>query len=104
VSNLLERGDRRFTIRPEKIRLLTDGEPPEPGDSSEGGRIRDIVYIGSVTRYIVELDAGGTLTVVKQNLDSFQAAGEERGRPVVLAWRPESTFTIESPDREEEGV
>jgi hypothetical protein len=42
--------------------------------------------------------------VVKQNLDSFQAEGEERGRPVVLAWRPESTFTIESPNSEEQGV
>jgi putative spermidine/putrescine transport system ATP-binding protein len=31
VSNVLERAGRRFTVRPEKIRLLGDGESPEPG-------------------------------------------------------------------------
>jgi putative spermidine/putrescine transport system ATP-binding protein len=104
VSNVLERSGRRFTVRPEKIRILAEGKSPEPGDSSETGQIRDVIYIGSVTRYVVELDGGGALTVVRQNLEGFQRVDDERGRPVELAWRPESTFTIESPDREEEGA
>jgi putative spermidine/putrescine transport system ATP-binding protein len=104
VSNVLERDGRRFTVRPEKIRILAGGESTEPGDSSETGRIRDVIYIGSVTRYVVELDAGGALTVVRQNLEGFQGGDEERGRRVELAWRPESTFTIESSDTDEEGV
>src|SRR5215475_3589318 len=42
TSNILERGGRRFTIRPEKIVML-DGDQ---GDG-EPGRIRDVVYLGA---------------------------------------------------------
>jgi putative spermidine/putrescine transport system ATP-binding protein len=91
VSNVLERGGRKFTVRPEKIRMHFD----EAGDG-ELGRIRDVVYVGMFTRYVVELDSGGELTVVKQNLEtSSQEALESRGRRVRLEWRPEHTFEIQ---------
>jgi len=90
VSNVLERGGRKFTVRPEKIRMLEDGE------GGETGRIRDVVYVGMFTRYIVELDSGGELSVVEQNLEtSSQDALESKGRRVRLEWRPEHTFEIE---------
>ncbi len=102
VSNVLEREGRRFTIRPEKIRVLAADEQPGPGAVTEGGVIRGVVYVGSVTRYDVDLEGGGALTVVRQNVESF-SAGETgaRGRHVRLAWRPENTFTIESSSKEE---
>jgi len=101
VSNLVERDGRRFTVRPEKIRILAEGEPPVPGDQTELGAIRDVVYVGAVTRYVVELDQGGTLTVVSQNVDGFSGrAADEQGRRAVLAWRPENTFTIDASDKE----
>jgi putative spermidine/putrescine transport system ATP-binding protein len=97
VSNLLERDGRRFTVRPEKIRMLSEGETLQAGDETERGVIREVVYIGSVTRYIVDLAAGGALTVVRQNLEGFPVdAQEERGRRVQLAWRPEHTYVIDS--------
>jgi putative spermidine/putrescine transport system ATP-binding protein len=93
VSNVLERGGRRFTVRPEKIQMLQDGDG---GESGETGRIREVVYVGMFTRYIVELDSGGELSVVEQNLEtSSQEALESRGRRVRLEWRPEHTFEIE---------
>ena len=61
VSNLLERDGRRFTVRPEKIHILAEGEPPEPGAHVEHGRIASVVYVGPVTRYHVALDEGGEL-------------------------------------------
>jgi putative spermidine/putrescine transport system ATP-binding protein len=86
VSNVLERNGRRFTIRPEKIVMGDEGEP---------GVVHDVVYVGMVTRYIVDLDAGGTLVVVQQNLEtSSQQALEARGRRVRLSWRPEHTYEI----------
>ncbi len=89
VSNVLERGGRRFTIRPEKIRL-TD----ETGDG-EAGTIKEVVYAGMVTRYVVDLDAGGELVVVRQNLEaSSREALAEQGKRVRLAWRPEHTYEI----------
>jgi putative spermidine/putrescine transport system ATP-binding protein len=91
VSNVLERDGKKFTVRPEKIRMHFD----EAGDG-ELGRIRDVVYVGMFTRYVVELDSGGELTVVRQNLEtSSQEALETRGRRVRLEWRPEHTFEIQ---------
>jgi putative spermidine/putrescine transport system ATP-binding protein len=88
ISNLLERDGRRFTIRPEKIHMSEDG-PGEPGV------VRDVVYVGMVTRYVVDLESGGELVVVRQNLEtSSQQALGERGKRVRLEWRPEHTYEI----------
>ena len=46
VSNMLRRDGRDFTVRPEKIRLFWEGEPEESGMHVEGGRVRDVVYVG----------------------------------------------------------
>jgi putative spermidine/putrescine transport system ATP-binding protein len=95
VSNLIEREGRHVTVRPEKIRILEDGEPPDAGAHVERGVIREVVYLGAVTRYAVDLEAAGELVVVRQNLDSAEEALRARGRRVRLAWRPEQTFPIE---------
>jgi putative spermidine/putrescine transport system ATP-binding protein len=103
VSNLLERNGRRFTIRPEKIRILAADEHAERGAHVEGGKVKELIYVGMVTRYVVDLDAGGELVVVKQNLERASAGlPEERGRSVQLSWFPEQTFTIEAQTKEEE--
>jgi putative spermidine/putrescine transport system ATP-binding protein len=92
VSNVLERDSRKFTVRPEKIRM-SDGDQ---GSGGETGRIRDVVYVGMFTRYIVELDSGGELSVVRQNLEtSSQEVLESRGKRVRLVWQPEHTFEIQ---------
>jgi putative spermidine/putrescine transport system ATP-binding protein len=102
VSNLLERNGRRFTVRPEKIRMLAEGETPDSGASVESGHIAEVIYAGMVTRYIVELDAGEELVVVRQNLETTSAeALRERGRHVRLEWRPEHAFEIEGGETEE---
>jgi putative spermidine/putrescine transport system ATP-binding protein len=92
VSNVLEREGRRFTIRPEKIEMAA-----ADGGAGETGTVRDVVYVGAFTRYIVDLDQGGELTVMRQNLETTsEQVLEERGRRVRLEWRPEHTFTIEA--------
>jgi putative spermidine/putrescine transport system ATP-binding protein len=98
VSNLLERDGRRFTVRPEKIRIVERGDQ---GDVTEAGVVSAVVYVGAVTRTIVDLEAGGTLTVVTQNSGSA-ATPHEAGDRVVLAWRPENTFTIDTDTKQEE--
>jgi putative spermidine/putrescine transport system ATP-binding protein len=97
TSNVIERDGRRFTVRPEKIRLLAGGE------AGERGTVRDVVYLGAVTRYIVDLDRGGALTVVSQNLDvSAEDAAALRGRAVTLAWRPEAATEMQPDPKKEE--
>jgi putative spermidine/putrescine transport system ATP-binding protein len=101
VSNVLERVGRRFTVRPEKIAMLEPGASTA-GYDAEPGVVREVVYVGAVTRYVVELDGGGRLTVVSQNVESFSSRSEDDvGKRVLLAWRPENTFTIASSDRRE---
>ncbi|MGZ4394431.1 MAG: ABC transporter ATP-binding protein [Gaiellaceae bacterium] len=88
VSNLIERDGRRFTVRPEKIRVAT-------GDEGEPGTIRDAVYMGPVTRYIVELDGGGELSVLHQNLEtSHSDVAAAQGQRVRLDWSPDAMFEI----------
>jgi putative spermidine/putrescine transport system ATP-binding protein len=95
VSNVLEREGRRFTVRPEKIRLLGENQEPAAGWIWERGRIREVVYVGMVTRYVVDLENGGVLSVVTQNLETTSAdVVEARDRPVRLEWRPEHTYEI----------
>ena len=96
VSNLLERDGRHVTVRPEKIRILDDGEQPEPGAHVEEGTIGDVVYVGSVTRYFVDLARGDRLVVVRQNLEPAAHHAAARGRTVRLAWRPEQSVEIET--------
>jgi putative spermidine/putrescine transport system ATP-binding protein len=90
VSNILERDGRKITIRPEKIHMRDDD-----GGSGEPGVVREVVYVGMVTRYVVDLDSGGELVVIRQNLEtSSQQALEERGKRVRLEWKPEHTYEI----------
>jgi putative spermidine/putrescine transport system ATP-binding protein len=88
VSNVIERDGRRYTVRPEKINLLEDGDSAEEGSHVEDGVVRDVQYVGPVTRYHVTLDRGGELQVLTQNLDEGSSEVlEVKGRRVRLAWR-----------------
>jgi len=99
VSNIVERDGQRFTIRPEKVRILDDAQGAN-GLHVEEGRIADVSYVGMVTRYVIELDKGGELQVVRQNLEmSSQEALEQRGRRVRVGWHGEHAYEI--PDSQE---
>jgi len=100
VSNLIERDGQRFTVRPEKIFLVENGQAPK-GLHVEDGTIRDVSYAGMVTRYLVDLEAGGELQVVRQNLEtSSDEAQAQRGRKVKIGWRADQTVAVKG---EEEG-
>jgi putative spermidine/putrescine transport system ATP-binding protein len=103
TSNVLERDGGRFTVRPEKIHLLDGGAEAPGGMQSATGAVREVVYLGSVTRYVVDLDEGQTLVALRQNLET--SAGEalgERGRRVRLAWAPQHANAVRQSEHEEE--
>ncbi|MGZ5213539.1 MAG: ABC transporter ATP-binding protein [Actinomycetota bacterium] len=120
VSNVLEgpaaeaiTGDgQAFTIRPEKIAMQDPGPPVGPGECSASGHVREVVYLGAVTRYIVQLDVGGELVVMQQNLTtSSMEALQVRGKAVLLVWerrnnRPveEAAGALEGSKDQEEGA
>jgi putative spermidine/putrescine transport system ATP-binding protein len=95
VSNVIEREGRRYTVRPEKIHILAEGESAAAGAHVEAGVAHDVVYVGPITRYHVTLDRGGELQVLSQNLAvNSSEVREARGRRVTLQWRPESEAVV----------
>jgi putative spermidine/putrescine transport system ATP-binding protein len=83
------------TIRPERIRLIAEGDAPPRDACHAGGVVRESLYAGPVSRFVVELDDGGELMVVRQNTEtSFDDAEALRGRRVTLEWAREHTRVI----------
>ena len=100
TSSVMERDGRRYTVRPEKIRLLEHGEQVA---GAVAGVVREVAYLGPITRYLVELDGGETLVVVRQNLDTSAAEVlQQRGRRVRLSWRSEDLKELDSTPQSEE--
>jgi putative spermidine/putrescine transport system ATP-binding protein len=105
ISNVLERDGRRFTVRPEKIHMLEEDRHAPAGAEQELGTIKAVVYVGMITRYHVDLDQGGELIVVRQNLEtSSDEALEQKGKRVRLEWRPEHTYIVTPGGNKEEGA
>ncbi len=77
----------RFAIRPEKIHITPADQMPEPGVYSVMGRVRDVVYLGLYTRYLVEVEGGADLVVVEQNLKTTSMdVLNSKGQSVCLSW------------------
>lgn len=106
VSNVLEgevahriAGDgQAFTIRPEKIAMTEPDADVGPDECTATGHVADVVYLGAVTRYRVELGGGGTLVVMQQNLTmSSMEALQVRGKSVRLVWHRSNNRPVEAP-------
>ncbi|OIJ65316.1 ABC transporter ATP-binding protein [Streptomyces mangrovisoli] len=79
------------SVRPEKV-WLSDFEP---GMSVLRGVIRETVYSGPTTTYLIELAPGVTLSVLEQN--TARARMEDRwsgGETVEFGWRPEHCLVL----------
>jgi putative spermidine/putrescine transport system ATP-binding protein len=76
-----------FTIRPEKIQIRPPDAAVPPAACHVDGRIRDVLYLGALTRYVVDVDGQGQLTVTQQNADATSTdVMAARGRRVRLVW------------------
>jgi putative spermidine/putrescine transport system ATP-binding protein len=91
------------TIRPERIAISQRGGAAAAAtDCHASGTVRESLYAGPTTRFVVELDGGGELMVVRQNArTSFEDAEALRGRPVSLVWGREYTRVISTKEEEE---
>ncbi|MFC4532882.1 ABC transporter ATP-binding protein [Sphaerisporangium dianthi] len=87
-----------YSVRPEKLRLVLDVDAPVGGEEhSATGTIAEVVYAGASTRFVVDLDAGGRLIVLQQNLEvsSMEVTGLRGGR-VRLVWNRRHEFAVVS--------
>ncbi|WP_281156292.1 ABC transporter ATP-binding protein [Streptomyces sp. HYC2] len=96
TSNLLEGESAQrilgipgtHSVRPEKIRVLKESAvADEPEQVTATGTVAEVVYLGDSTRFLVDLDTGGRLTALQQNLEtSAEDVAAYRGTRVRLAW------------------
>jgi putative spermidine/putrescine transport system ATP-binding protein len=96
ISNLLQRDGVRFVVRPEKLVLLREGEHPPAGFEVEPGTVEEVVYVGVATRYLVRLESGEQLVVMRQNSDTAGRAVSLDGHRVRVAWAPEHRYVIDT--------
>ncbi|GAA1012488.1 ABC transporter ATP-binding protein [Acrocarpospora pleiomorpha] len=87
--------DGTFSVRPEKLRVAPPEEAVGDGEHSATGLVTEVVYAGPATRFVVDLDAGGRLIALQQNLQvsSMDVMGL-RGTRVRLVWHRRHEFAI----------
>jgi putative spermidine/putrescine transport system ATP-binding protein len=100
ISNVVERDSGSFSVRPEKVRMIGEGEDAG-GLEIETGTISDVHYAGMVTRFHVDLEKGGRIQLARQNFEQISHEDEGlRGQQVKVGWRSEHTVAL--PGREGE--
>jgi putative spermidine/putrescine transport system ATP-binding protein len=84
-----------WSVRPEKIRIAPADAQPGAGEHGALGTVREVVYVGSATRFLVDLDAGATLVALQQNQrTSSMEVHQMRGARVLLVWSSEHEFQV----------
>ncbi|RME45579.1 MAG: TOBE domain-containing protein, partial [Chloroflexi bacterium] len=79
-------------VRPEKMRLQHE-RPSDNSANVVAGKIAVQVYIGTDTRFLVQLAQGFQVSVREQN-PGRAGASFRRGESVFVTWSPESTLIL----------
>ena len=96
VAQAITGSPETFSIRPEKIHMAEPGQTVAADSYCVQGQIRDVIYLGMHTRYLVALEGGSDLTVVQQNLHTTSMdVLAAKGRAVQLVWKREHMRHIE---------
>ena len=95
ISNVIDSDGSRFTIRPEKIRVLGPDEPTD-GLETQTGHIVEVAYVGMVTRLHIKLDSGGVIQVAHQNVETNSSSQNEAiNTNVTVGWRSDHVVPIQ---------
>jgi putative spermidine/putrescine transport system ATP-binding protein len=87
--------DGTYAVRPEKIRIGRADEQPDSDEGMARGTVREVVYLGPDTRYVVTLDAGSELVVISQNREtSSMEALSAQGDAVSLFWKKRHVLSM----------
>jgi putative spermidine/putrescine transport system ATP-binding protein len=83
MAERLTGSEQSFVLRPEKIQIVAPDVTVKEGLCWAIGTITNVLYLGMYTRYEVELQGDGRLTVVEQNRQESRFAQGDR---VQLVW------------------
>jgi len=89
--------EKMFSVRPEKIHLSAENSKIEKDMLSIDGVIRDVVYLGLFTRYLVEIEDGSDVIVIEQNLKTTSMdVLSVKGQKVRLHWHKDHISHLEA--------
>ena len=78
MARSLKLGDSQFNIRPEDIHI---DKSESKGDRQVIGKLKDTIFVGALTRYLVSTSAGDFIST-----QSAERAGLVAGDQVILSW------------------
>jgi spermidine/putrescine transport system ATP-binding protein len=81
-------------VRPEKVVLRTEQDPPPPDRSALRARVTEVVYLGTSTQYRTVTDAGQAIAVYRQNASATPGADVLTGQVGWLEWPPEHSYVL----------
>ncbi len=93
--------DVELAVRPEKIVLRTEQDPPPPDRSALRVKVDEVVYLGTSTQYRTITDGGDAIAVYRQNASATPGADVLAGQVGWLEWPPEHSYVLGGGTKEE---
>jgi putative spermidine/putrescine transport system ATP-binding protein len=84
-TNQIQMSAKRINIRPEFVMVSRTNKS---GDRSVNGRVRDIIFVGATTRYLVDTDLD--MAMISTRPDGHLDIGDS----VLLSWESEKEFLV----------
>ena len=85
-----------WSIRPERVRVVEPQHAAGDSERSVDGSVREVVYLGSAIRLLVDTPAGTSLVATQPNLATAHTQLDGwLGRPVRLIWRREHAHRVD---------
>jgi spermidine/putrescine transport system ATP-binding protein len=83
-----------LAVRPEKMVLRAEQDPPPSGQCALRARVTEIVYLGTSTQYRTVTDGGQAVAVYRQNASAPPGADVLTGQVGWLEWPPEHSYVL----------
>ena len=90
-----------LAVRPEKMVLRAEHDPPPPDRCALRAKVTEVVYLGTSTQYRTVTDDGTALAVYRQNASANPGAEMLTGQVGWLEWAPEHSYVLGASTKEE---
>jgi spermidine/putrescine transport system ATP-binding protein len=86
--------DVELAVRPEKMVLRAEQDPPPPDRCALRARVTEVVYLGTSTQYRMLTDGDQAVTVYRQNTSATPGADVLTGQVGWLEWPSEHSYVL----------
>jgi spermidine/putrescine transport system ATP-binding protein len=89
-----------LAVRPEKMVLRTENDPPAPDRCALRVKVTEVVYLGTSTQYRTVTEGGTAVAVYRQNASATPGADVLTGQVGWLEWPPEHSYVLGASTKE----